>query len=246
MINAVFTIFRREFRAYFATPLAYVFLIIFLMMQGIFTFYLGGFYTSEQASLQAFFAYHPWLYLFLIPAIAMRLWAEERKSGTMELLLTLPIPVGAAVLGKYLAALAFAGLALVLTFPLWVTVNWLGDPDNGVILIAYLGSFLMAGSYLAIGAALSAATKNQVVAFIMTVSVCFVHLVAGLPIVLDTVSAVLPSPLVLLVANLSFLSHFEALQKGVVSLADLGFFLGLISLWLWINRLTIDSKREAG
>ncbi len=246
MTGSVAVVFRREFQAYFATPLAYVFLIIFLVLQGVFTFYLGGFYTSEQASLSAFFAYHPWLYLFLIPAVAMRLWAEERKSGTMELLLTLPIPVGAAVLGKYLAALAFTALALALTFPLWLTVNWLGDPDNGVIFVGYLGSLLMAASYLAIGATLSAVTKNQVVAFILTVTTCFLFLVAGLPIVLDVAGAILPEALVLVIANLSFLSHFEGLQKGVVSANDLVFFVALIGFWLWLNHMVVESKREAG
>jgi len=246
MMDAVGVVFRREFRAYFATPLAYVFLVIFLVLQGVFTFYLGGFFTAEQATLQVFFAYHPWLYLFLIPAVAMRLWAEERKSGTLELLLTLPIPVGAAVAGKYLAALAFTALALALTFPLWITVNYLGDPDNGVIVVGYLGSLLMAASYLAIGATMSAMTKNQVVAFILTVTTCFLFLVAGLPVVLDVARAVLPDALVLVVANLSFLSHFENLQKGVVRLSDLVFFAALIGFWLWLGQAVIESKREAG
>lgn len=160
-MNGISTIFRREFASYFASPVAYVFLVIFLIMQGLFTFYLGSFYEREQADLVAFFTYQPWLYLFLMPSIAMRLWAEERRSGTFELLLTLPIPTRSVVAGKYLAALAFAALALALTFPIWITVNWLGSPDNGVIITGYLGSLLMAAAYLAIGAAMSSITKTK-------------------------------------------------------------------------------------
>ncbi|WP_308911288.1 ABC transporter permease subunit [Pseudokordiimonas caeni] len=240
------TIFRREFASYFATPLAYVFLVIFLVMQGLFTFYVGQFYEREQADLVSFFAYHPWLYLFLVPAIGMRLWAEERKSGTLELLLTLPVNTSAVIAGKYLAAFAFTGLALAMTLPIWITVNWLGDPDNGVIVTGYLGSLLMAGAYLAIAAAMSALTKNQVVAFILAVSVCFLFMVSGLPMVLDTAGGILPGPLVGVVANLSFLAHFENLQKGVVGLSDVVYFLTVIALWLGINRVIVESKREAG
>lgn len=242
----VLTIFKREFASYFATPVAYVFLVIFLVLQGLFTFYLGSFFEREQADLASFFAYQPWLFLFLMPAIGMRLWAEERRAGTFELLLTLPMPLGAVVVGKYLAALAFAAVALLLTLPIWFTVNWLGDPDNGVILTGYIGSFLMAASYLAIGSALSATTKNQVVAFILAVTVCFMFLVSGLPMVLDILGSWAPDALKLAVANLSLLTHFDNLQKGVVVLADLIYFIAVITLWLWVNRLVIESKREAG
>lgn len=237
-------IFRREFAAYFATPLALVFIVIFLAMSGVFTFYIGGFFDRGQADLQPFFIYHPWLYLFLIPAIAMRLWAEERKSGTIELLLTLPLSVPAIVLGKYLAALAFTGLALALTFPIWITVNYLGDPDNGVILAGYLGSLLMAGGFLAIGAALSAVTQNQVIAFVLTVTVCFLFMVSGLPIVLDWVPELLG--LRSIVAGLSMLSHFNAIIEGVIDLRDLLYFISLIAFWLFANKVIIDMKREAG
>src|SRR6201995_1339702 len=175
----------RELASYFATPLAYVFILIFLMLSSAFTFYLGGFFERGQADLQSFFYWHPWLYLFLIPAVSMRLWAEERKSGSIELLMTQPVTLWEAVLGKYFAAWAFAGLALALTFPIWITVNFLGNPDNGTILAAYIGSFLLAGGYLAIGSATSALTSNQVIAFILGVVVCFVVLLAGFPIVLD-------------------------------------------------------------
>ncbi|MCJ9430496.1 ABC transporter permease subunit [Kordiimonas marina] len=245
-MSVVRTVFAREFASYFSTPVAYVFLVIYLIMQGMFTFYVGHFYQREQADLVSFFAYQPWLYLFLMPAIAMRLWAEERRSGTFELLLTLPIPLGATVIGKYLAAVAFAGVALLLTAPIWITVNWLGSPDNGVIITGYVGSLLLASAYLAIGAALSATTKNQVVAFILSVAVCFLFLVSGLPMVLDAFSGWAGHQIVLTIANLSFLTHFNNLQKGVVSLADVVYFAAVIALWLWINALVIESKREAG
>jgi ABC-2 type transport system permease protein len=242
----VMTIFKREFASYFATPVAYVFLVIFLVLQGLFTFYMGGFFEREQADLASFFAYQPWLFLFLMPAIGMRLWAEERRAGTFELLLTLPMPVGAVVVGKYLAAVAFAAVALALTAPIWITVNWLGSPDNGMIVTGYIGSLLMAASYLAIGAALSATTKNQVVAFILAVTVCFLFLVSSLPMVLDIFSGWAPDELTLAVANLSLLTHFDNLQKGVVVLSDILYFLAVIGLWLWVNRIVIESKREAG
>src|SRR5579863_2344555 len=185
----VWIIFRRELKSYFATPLAYVFIVIFLVMAGILTFFLGNFFERGQADLQPFFAFHPWLYLVLIPALSMRLWAEERKSGTIELFLTLPISVGEAVLGKFLAAWAFSGIALALTFPFWITVNVLGSPDNGVILASYLGSFLMAGAFLAIGAAISAACKNQVIAFVLSGTLCFVFIAAGSSIVLGPIES---------------------------------------------------------
>jgi len=244
--SAISTIFRREFAAYFATPVAYVFLVIFLMLQGLFTFYMGSFYEREQADLVSFFTYQPWLFLFLMPAIGMRLWAEERKSGTFELLLTLPLPLSSVVIGKYFAAVAFAAVALFLTFPVWLTVNWLGDPDNGIIMTGYIGSLLMASSYLAIASALSAATKNQVVAFILSVTVCFLFLVSGLPMVLDIFSGWAPDALVLAVANLSMLSHFDNLQKGVVALSDIFYFALVIALWLWVNLIVVETKREAG
>ena len=237
-------VFRREFAAYFATPLALVFIVIFLAMSGVFTFYIGNFFDRSQADLQPFFIYHPWLYLFLIPAIAMRLWAEERKSGTIELLLTLPLSISAIVLGKYLAALAFTGLALALTFPVWITVNYLGDPDNGVIFASYIGSLLMAGGFLAIGAALSAVTRNQVIAFVLTVTVCFLFMVSGLPIVLDWVPEFMG--LKGIVAGLSMLSHFNAITEGVIDFRDILYFLSLIAFWLFANQVIVDMKRETG
>lgn len=236
-------IFRREFTSYFATPLAFVFIVIFLVLAGAFAFYLGGFYERGQADLAPFFNYHPWLYLFLIPALSMRLWAEERKSGTIELLTTLPVTVGQAVIGKFLAAWCFAGLALALTFPIWITVNYLGSPDNGAILAAYIGSFLMAGGFLAIGACLSAATRNQVIAFIFTVVICFGFLLSGLPLVLGLFEGWAPQPIVDAVASLSFLTHFSSIAKGVIDLRDLLYFGALIAAWLTANAIVLDMKK---
>lgn len=239
-------IFRREFKAYFATPLALIFIVIFLGLTGIFTFYIGQFYERAQADLDPFFAYHPWLYLFLIPALAMRLWAEERKSGTVELLLTFPVPVWITVLGKYLAAWAFTGLALALTFPVWITVNYLGDPDNGVIVAGYVASFLMAGAYLAIGAACSALTRNQVIAFVLGVTICFLFTVSGLPIVLDFFQGWAPGFVVDTVESFSFLSHFTTIMKGVLDGRSILYFASLIAVWLFANLMIIDLKRESG
>lgn len=236
-------ILRRELASYFATPVAYVFIVIFLLMAGAFTFYLGNFYEREIADLQPFFQFHPWLYLFLVPAIGMRLWAEERKSGTIELLLTLPVSAGEAVLGKFLAAWVFVGLALLLTFPIWITVNLLGDPDNGVIVAGYIGSWLMAGGFLAISACLSAVTRNQVVAFILAVVVCFGFLLSGLPMVLDLFRGWLPQAVVDAVANLSFLGHFTSISRGVVDLRDLVYFALVIGFWLVANRIVIELKK---
>jgi ABC-2 type transport system permease protein len=233
-------VFRREFAAYFATPIAFVFLIIFLLAMGIFTFYIGHFFDNGVADLSTFFGYHPWLYLFLVPALAMRLWAEEKRSGTIELLLTLPIPVWQTVLGKFLAAWAFAGLALLLTFPIWITVNYLGAPDNGVILASYVGSFLMAGAYLSIGACVSAATSNQVIAFVVSVAVCFLFTVAGAPVVLQAFQGWAPLPLVETVSSFSFLSHFHAITEGVIDIRDVIFFFSLITLFLFANVLLVD------
>lgn len=242
-MNATKAIAQRELKAYFATPLAYVFLVIYLALIGVFTFYLGGFFERGQADLAPFFNFHPWLYLFLVPAISMRLWAEERKSGSIELLMTLPVTMGQAVLGKFLAAWCFVGVALALTFPIWITVNYLGDPDNGVILTAYIGSLLMAGAFLAIGACISAANRNQVVAFIITVVVCFAFLLSGFPLVLDFFSGWAPQGLVDAIAGLSFLTHFNALSRGVLDLRDIVYFLLVIAAWLYANAIVLDMKK---
>jgi ABC-2 type transport system permease protein len=236
-------VFRRELGGYFSTPVAYVFIVVFLFTTGIFTFYLGQFFERGQADLKAFFMFHPWLYLFFLPAIGMRLWAEERKSGTIELLLTLPIPLGAAVVAKFLAAWAFAGIALALTFPFWITVAWLGAPDHGVILAGYLGSFLMAGGYLAIGCCLSAITRNQVIAFVLSVLVCFIFTVSGAPMVLSFFQGWAPALIVDTIASFSFLAHFNAITEGVIDLRDLVFFLSLIAVWLYANAVIVDLKK---
>lgn len=240
---SVGAIFRRELASYFATPLAYVFVVIFLALAAAFAFYLGGFYERGQADLRPFFQFHPWLYLFLVPAVSMRLWAEERKTGTIELLMTLPVTTGAAVLGKFLAAWAFLSIALALTFPLWLTVNYLGDPDNGAILAAYVGSLLMAGGFLAVGSCLSAATRNQVVAFVLTVVACLALLLAGFPLVLDAFRGWAPAALTEAIAALSFLTHFDAISKGVLDLRDLAYFLLSIAAWLYATVLVLDMKK---
>ena len=236
-------IMRRELASYFATPLAYVFILIFLMLANAFAFYLGGFYERGQADLDPFFTFHPWLYLFLIPAISMRLWAEERKSGTIELLLTQPVTLWDAVVGKFLAAWLFTALALALTFPLWLTVNYLGKPDNGAILAAYLGSLLLAGGFLAIGSCMSALTRNQVVAFILAVVACFAFLLAGFPMVLDLFRSWAPQVLVDAVASLSFLTHFESIAKGVIDLRDLLYFAMLIGFFLLATAIALELRK---
>jgi ABC-2 type transport system permease protein len=239
----VWTIFKRELGAYFTTPIAYVFAAIFVFLGGVFAFYLGSFFERGQADLEAFFQFHPWLYLFLIPALAMRLWAEERRSGTIELLMTLPVSIGEAVIGKFLAAWAFAGIALALTTPMWLTVNYLGDPDNGVILASYIGSLLMAGAFLAIGSCISALTRNQVIAFVVSAVICLIFVLAGYPLVLDVVSAVAPEFLVETISGFSFLAHFSAISKGVIELRDLVYFLSLIVFWLFANAVAIDLRK---
>ncbi len=236
-------VFRRELGGYFSTPVAYVFIVVFLFTTGIFTFYLGQFFERGQADLKAFFLFHPWLYLFFLPAIGMRLWAEERKSGTIELLLTLPIPLGQAVVAKFLAAWAFAGIALALTFPFWITVAWLGQPDHGVILAGYLGSLLMAGGYLAISCCLSALTRNQVIAFVLSVLVCFIFTVSGAPMVLNFFSGWAPTLLVDTIASFSFLGHFNAIIEGVIDLRDLIYFVTLIAAWLYATAVVVDMKK---
>jgi ABC-2 type transport system permease protein len=236
-------ILRRELASYFATPLAYIFILIFLVLANWFTFYLGGFYERGQADLAPFFAFHPWLYLFLIPAISMKLWAEERNSGSIELLMTQPVKVWEAVVGKYLAAWLFTGLALALTFPIWITVNYLGKPDNGTIVAAYLGSLLLAGGFLAMGSCMSALTRNQVVAFILGIVACFVFLVAGYPMVINWFQGWAPTALVEAIASLSFLTHFQSITKGVIDARDLLYFAMLIGFFLFTTTVTLDLRK---
>lgn len=244
-LNRTWIITKREFAAYFATPLALVFLIIFVALTGAFAFYVGNFFDRNQADLTSFFAYHPWLFLLLVPAIAMRLWAEERKTGTIELLMTLPLSPGEAILGKFLAAWAVIGVALALTFPMWITVNLLGTPDNGVILASYVGSFLTAGAFLAIGSCISALTKNQVIAFIVAAVVCFLLLMSSVDLVLNLFRGWAPQLVVAAIQSLSFLSHFEDFSKGIISLPALVFYFSLIAFALFANHIIIDQKKAA-
>jgi gliding motility-associated transport system permease protein len=236
-------VFRRELAGYFATPLAYVFIVIFLVLAGALTFFDGNFFERGQADLVSFFTFHPWLYLVLVPALSMRLWAEERKSGTIELFLTLPIRLGEAVLAKFLAAWFFAGVALALTFPFWLTVNFLGHPDNGVILASYAASWLMAGSILAVGAAVSAATKNQIIAFIVTAALVFVLTAAGTSTVLGLFQGWAPAELVEAVAGASLFGHFAAITRGVINSRDLVYFLSLMVAFLCANAIIVDLKK---
>ncbi len=236
-------IFRRELASYFVTPLAYVFIVIFLVLCAWFTFYLGNFYQRGQADLAPFFNFLPWLFLFLLPAISMRLWAEERGSGSIELLMTLPVTLAQAVTGKFLAAWTFSGIALALTFPIWITVAYLGDPDNGAIFVGYLGAWLVAGGCLAIGACMSALTRNQVIAFLLGVIACLVMLLAGFPMVLDFAGSFLPRAIVDAIAGFSFLTRFDAISKGVLDIRDLLYFFMLIAFWLTTTAIVLDMKK---
>jgi ABC-2 type transport system permease protein len=233
---------RRELAGYFATPVAYVFIVIFLALSGALTFTLGNFFGRGQADLNPFFSFIPWLFLFLVPALTMRLWAEERRNGTIELLLTLPVTQWQAVVGKFLAAWAFCAIALALTFPLWLTVNWLGKPDNGVILAGYVGCLFVAGAYLAIGAAISALTKNQVIAFVLAVSACFLFAAAGSPVVTEFLSANIPA-LADVARAVSVNDRFNGFTRGVVSARDLIYFASFILFWLLVNTVVLEHRK---
>lgn len=240
----IVTIAKRELGGYFSTPVAYVFIVVYLLLAMGLTLFITRFYEREQADLLAFFTWHPWVYLFLVPAVTMRLWAEERRQGTIELLFTLPVTLAESVVGKFLASWAFTGIALALTFPIWITVNYLGKPDNGVILSSYVGSFLMAGAYLAIGSFVSACTKNQVIAFVVSAVLCLVFVLAGLPGVMDVLSA-LPDVVLQTMRSFSFLTHFESIQTGVIDLRDITFFLSLIATCLVVNAIVLDMKKAS-
>ena len=239
----VWTITKRELGAYFTSPLAYVFIVIFLLLCGFFTFFVGGFFEWQEASLvRPFFDWHPWFYLFLVPAVGMRLWAEERRVGTIELLLTMPITAWQAIVGKFLASWLFLALALVLTFPVVITVNYLGQPDNGVILTAYVGSWLMAGAYLAISCITSALTRSQVVSFIISLVVCLFLILAGFPPVINVLEQVAPR-LTDLVTSFSVMTHFEGFQKGVLDSRDILFFLSVIGFSLFTTSVILRTHR---
>jgi ABC-2 type transport system permease protein len=234
---------KRELVSYFSSPVAYVFLVIFLLMNGFFTFMAGGFFERGEASLISFFIWHPWLYLFLVPAAGMRLWAEERRLGTMELLLTMPIAPWHAIAGKFLASWLFLGLALLLTFPVWITVNYLGDPDNGTILCGYVGSFLMAGAYLAITSMTSAMTRNQVISFIVSVVICLFLILAGWPPVTQLLDSLELPRFRDLAASLSVMTHFDGFQKGVVTLRSLVYFATVMGFCLFTTGVILRTHR---
>jgi len=237
------TIAKRELGGYFSSPVAYVFIVIFLLLTGFFTFMAGNFFERGQASLDSFFMWHPWLYLFLVPCVGMRLWAEERRVGTLELLLTKPITAWQAIVGKFLASWIFLGLALALTFPVFLTVNYLGSPDNGVIFAAYFGSLLLAGTYLAISCMTSAMTRNQVISFIISVVICLFLVLCGFPPVTDLLTRMDKPWLVDLVSSFSVMTHFESFTKGMIDSRDVCFFLFVIGFALFTNGVIIRSHR---
>ncbi len=235
----------REFTGYFGSPVAYVFIVIFLLLAGFCTFSFSRFYEMGQADLRAFFDWHPWIFLFLVPAIAMRLWAEERRTGTIELMMTLPITLTQAILGKFLAAWAFLGVALLLTFPMPLTAAYLGDPDMGTIYCGYFGSFLIAGAYLSVGSMTSAMTRNQVISFILSVVICLFLVLAGWPPVTDVLSGWAPIWLVDVVSGFSFMSHFSAMERGVVDLRDLFYYASVIFFMLFANGVILQNRKAS-
>ncbi|HQZ12204.1 MAG TPA: ABC transporter permease subunit [Devosia sp.] len=239
-MRVTLAIARRELSAYFSTPLAYVFLVAFVASTGAATFYFGNFMARRQADLTPFFDFHPWLYLIFIPAVGMRLWAEERRQGTSELLMTLPVTAWQTVLGKFVAAWTFVGIALALTFPIWISVNYLGDPDNGVILAGYVASLLMAGALVAVTSFASSLTNSQVIAFVLGVVASFLLMMSGLQLVLNLFSGWAPQYVVDLVASFSLLTHFDAIARGVLEMRSIVFFVILILLFLFLNRQVVE------
>jgi ABC-2 type transport system permease protein len=242
-MKSIITIAKRELTGYFASPVAFVFIVIFLILSGFFSFMVGGFFERGQASLESFFAWHPWLYLFLVPAVGMRMWSEERRLGTIELLLTMPVTQWQEIVGKFIASWAVVALALVLTFPMWITVNSLGNPDNGVILAGYVGSFLMGGAYLSITAMTSAMTRNQVVAFIVSVVLSLFLILAGYPPVTNMLVSWAKPWIVEAIASFSVMTHFEGLQKGVLDSRDILYFLSVIGFSLFSTSVIVRTHR---
>ena len=244
-MRAFLAIVQRELAAYFTTPIAYVFIVIFVALAGVFTFQVGRFFARGLADLQPFFLYLPWLLLVLAPAVSMRLWAEERRSGTIELLLTLPVTTTQAVLAKWLAGWLFLGVALVATFGLWITVNWLGTPDNRVIALSYLAGWITGGVLLAAGAAMSALTRNQVIAFVLAAAVSFLLMSTGTPLVQDALGAALPGPVAEALMSISVLAHFSPAVQGMVSLADVLYWITMTAFWLFVNVLVVEWRKAA-
>ncbi len=241
--KAIWTIAKRELVGYFISPVAYVFLVIFLLLTGFFTFTVGAFFERGEASLASFFVWHPWLYLVLVPAVGMRVWSEERRAGTIELLLTMPVATWQAILAKFLASWAFLAIALALTFPVVLTVNYLGSPDNGVIAAGYLGSLLLAGSYLAISCMTSAMTRNQVVAFILAVVICLFLILCGFAPVTGLMTRWASPALIDTVASFSVMTHFNGFERGVIDTRDLLFFLSVIGYALFATGVIIRGHR---
>ena len=242
-MSALVAILRREFAAYFATPLASVFLVTYLALAALFAFQVGGLYERGQADLRPLFQYMPWLALFLVSAVSMRLWAEERRQGTLELLLTLPCSTWSLVLGKFLAAWAFACVAIALTVPIWITVAWLGDPDHGAALAGYVASALLTGAFLAVGGFISSLTRNQVNAFVACAAACFLLLLAGYPVVLDFFAQWMPRRGVEAIAGMGALTHFDGIARGVVDLRDGAYFVSLTGALLWMTVISVESRK---
>ncbi len=244
-MNQIITLIKRELRSYFFSPVAYVFIIIFLLSTVGTTFFLGNFFNSNQASLEIFFLFHPWLYLILIPAVGMGLWAEERNTGTIELLFTLPISMMQAVISKFMAGWIFIGIALLLTFPMVLTINYLGAPDQGVIFASYLGSFLMAGAYLAVTCVTSSLTRNQVISFILSVIICFCMVLTGWGVFTDILNKLFPVWLTEIIASFSFSTHFNSISRGIIDSRNIVFFLSIIGGGLIINALILETKKAS-
>lgn len=242
-LASMLAIYRRELLSYVTTPTAYVFVAVFLFSIGLFTFQVGGLFETRRADLSAFFAFHPWIFMVFLPAVSMRLWAEESRSGAIELLMTLPAPTWSLVLGKFLAAWTVAATALLMTLPLWITINILGSPDNAAIFTAYLASLLMAGAYLAIGSMMSALTPAQIVAFVLSVLVSFLLTALGLPLVLDFFSGLVGGGVAEVLARFSIMHHFDAAQRGVVEFRSVFYFVSLIALCLGFTTLAVDARR---
>jgi ABC-2 type transport system permease protein len=244
-IQNICTIFKRELRSYFESPVAYVFLVVFLALTGFLTFSVANFYERNMADLDAFFFWHPWVYLLLVPAACMGLWAEERRAKTIELLLTMPVTMAQAILGKFFAAWAFIVVALALTFPIVLTTSYLGDPDMGVILCGYIGSALLAGAYVATGMLTSSLTRSQVIGFVLGLSLCLLMLLAGWEPVTRFFVTWAPAWVVDAVASLSFMPHFQGMQRGVVDLRDVAYYAGIIVFMLFANYVVLDGRRAA-
>ena len=244
-MKRVIPILKRELMSYFRSPVAYVFIFIFLVSTTGTTWYLGNFYNSNQASLEMFFFFHPWLYLFLIPAAGMGLWAEDRRSGTIEILLTLPVSLPQVVLAKFLAAWIFLALALALTFPMVITTAILGDPDGGVILTGYLGSFLMAGAYLAISSFTSSLTKNQVISFILSFLICLIMVLLGWGVLSRTLLDIFPVGVADAITSFSFTTHFNGLRRGLIDMRDVVYFLSIIAFMLLANIVVLENQKAS-